>query len=135
MEIRALSPMNGEDLDLEDLLSYLSQVVLSKIDTEIERESKELVQSRTRLSEAKTSLTTVKDKLTTLVQEYRRYSVMFEALRKIDALRKEGVWVGPNKGKIKKILNEIGAVSISKLRSLEEKLSTYVPEAPKITFG
>lgn len=135
MEINYHTTLGGKDLSEKDLLTYLAQVVLSKTDDEIERENAELTRSKNQLSEAKDTLKSVKGRLSVLLTEYERTRVMYEVLKKIDALRKEGVLVGANVTKISKILTNIENQPLRALRSLEDKLSAYVPESPRITFG
>lgn len=135
MEINYLTTLSGRDLSEKDLLTYLAQVVLSKTDDEIELANGELISSKNQLSEAKDTLKSVKGRLSVLLNEYKRTQVMYEILKKIDALRKEGVIVGTNTAKISKILTNIENQPLRALRSLEDKLSAYVPESPRITFG
>ena len=135
MQINSYQSIGGNDLSEKDLLSYLAQVVLSKTEEKTERATEELTQSKDQLMEAKDQLKSVKHRLTVLMGEYERIRVMHEALRKIDALRKEGVVIGVNKSKIAKILTNIEDQSLQALRSLEDKLSAYVPETPKISYG
>jgi len=135
MEINAMHTIGTKDLPKEDLLTYLSQVVLSKTDEEVKRATDYLNLTKGQLSEAKESLKSVKRRLLVLMEEYDRLRVMHEVLRKIDALRREGVIVGQNKIKINNILMNLEQQPLGTLRSLEDRLSAYVPESPKVTFG
>lgn len=135
MEINVFEQMSGYDLPKEDLLIYLSQVVLAKTDEEIETANNDLIRSKEHLNESKVALKSVKVRLFNLMGDYERYRVMKEVLKKIDTLRKEGVIVGQNKVKINNILMTIEDQPLRTLKSLEDRLSAYVPETPKITYG
>lgn len=135
MKISAKTQMDGESLSQRDLLTYLSQVVLSKTDEEIEMAALEAGQAKRDLTEAKKKLKAVKTGMNRLLIEHQRFKIMLSVLQKIDTLRKEGVIVGENKMQVRKILTGIEGKSIRQLKSLEDKLSSYVPESPKISYG
>jgi archaellum component FlaC len=135
MNINTYAPVSGMDLSQKDLLTYLAQIVLSKTDTRTELATDELNRSKIALSNAKDNLKSVKGRLQSLLNEYEKFRLMYEVLKKIDTLKREGIVVGANKTKILKILNSIESQSIQTLKSLEDKLSAYVPESPKFSYN
>ena len=135
MKVTARRKMVGESLSQRDLLTYLSQVILSKTDEEIELASGEAAVAKKDLTEARKKLKAVKNGMNRLLIEHQRFKIMLSVLQKIDTLRKEGVIVGENKMQVRKILTGIEGKSIRQLKSLKDKLSSYVPESPKISYG
>lgn len=135
MKVETKHRMHGESLDKRELLTYLSQVVLAKTDEEIEAASNGAKNAKKQLNEAKKQLKAVKNGMNRLLIEHQRYKIMLSVLQKIDTLREEGVLVGENKMRVRKLLTGINSKSIRQLKSLEDKLSSYVPEAPRITYG
>jgi hypothetical protein len=136
MKVAVRSFVSGESLSQKDLLTYLSQVVLSKTDEEIELASREAKLAKDQLDEAKTKLKTVKDNMNKLLIEHQKYKIMLSVLSKIDTLKREGVLVGENKNQIRKILGNIETKTIRQLKWLEDRLVTYVPDSPpKISFN
>ena len=134
MIIQSLTEVDGNSVSSQDLLEYLSQIVILLTDDQIEQSSRELEQYKLGLEESKTRLESIKVKILATSKEYKRLKVLNNVLSKIDALRKEGVLVRQNKVKILNLLSNIENKSISQLKVLENKLSVYVPDNPKVVY-
>lgn len=134
MIIQSLAEINGNSVNSQDLLDYLSQIVVLLTDDQIEQSSRELEQYKLSLEESKTRLESIKLKIIATSKEYKRLKVLNNVLSKIDALRKEGVLVRQNKIKILNLLSNIENKSISQLKVLENKLSVYIPDNPKVIY-
>ena len=135
MNINSYVSVSGRDLSERELLTYLAQTVLSKTDSRIEQANDELTQSKNALQDAKENLKSVKGRLQVLLNDYEKFRIMHEVLKKIDTLKREGILIGANKTKILKIINSIESQSLQTLKSLEDKLSAYVPESPKFSYS
>ncbi|MCK5020878.1 MAG: hypothetical protein KAS32_27910 [Candidatus Peribacteraceae bacterium] len=128
MEIKALSEVDGSTIATDELLSYLSQIVLSKTESEIGSKEKNLRESQTIISQSKAQLQEKTEMLTQLTLEMKRAKTLYRVLATIDTLKKEGVLVGNNRTKISKILPTIQDQSFQNLRAIEEKLKVYLPD-------
>lgn len=135
MIVREISQDFNQDFPMDDLLNYLSEMILSLTDEEIERESSQLNFIKERLNGEKNRMKSVKKELVVAAKEYQRLSVLKSVLTKVDTLRREGILVGDNRNKISELLATISRKSLRHLRSLEDKLSIYVPEiSSKVTY-
>ncbi|MCK5016823.1 MAG: hypothetical protein KAS32_07085 [Candidatus Peribacteraceae bacterium] len=128
MDIKALSEVDGSTITTDELLSYLSQIVLSKTESEIGAKEKNLRESQKVISQSKAQLQDKTDMLTRLTLESKRAKTLYRVLATINTLKKEGVLVGNNRTKISKILPTIQDQSFQNLRAIEEKLQVYLPD-------
>lgn len=128
MEMSRLGEIHGSTINTDSLLTYLSQVVLSKIDDKIEKRQKHLSDAKLRLVESRSQLKEVKERLTQVSTEYERLKALYEVLQLIDNLKKEGILIGNNRAKISRLLYKIQDQNISTLKSLKLKLSVHLPE-------
>lgn len=120
--------MSSLELPMDELLSYLSQIVLSKTDEETERLHLSLQEEKQKLVNSKKNLRVVKDRLSKVSSENNRLKVLGNVLHIIDSLNKEGILIGNNKTKISRILAGIHDKSLVNLKKLETKLSSYLPD-------
>lgn len=128
MEMSRLCNIHGSTLSSDSLLSYLSQIVLSKIDEKIEKRQKRLDEAKDRLIESKNQLKEVKERLTNVSAEYERLKALYEVLQLIDNLKQEGILVGNNRAKVSRLLYRVQDQNITTLKSLKRKLSVHLPE-------
>jgi hypothetical protein len=129
MVVESLSPVNGDLISSNDLLEYLSRVILQMTDDQTDTANKELANSKRNLEESKARLESTKDQIVHALKEYKKLTILNSVLSKIEALRKEGVLVGQNRIKILSLLSKVENQSYGQLETLEKKLSIYVPES------
>lgn len=136
MDISELDVVNGKTIPLDGLLSYLSQLVVSKTDDKIERKQQSLDRAKQNLLESKDRLKTIRERLKHVSKEYNRLEAMYEVLKLIDTLKQEGVIIGSNKNKISRLLYRIQEHEIETLQTLKARLSTYLSDQQsKITIS
>jgi len=136
MDISRLGNIHGSSLSSDSLLSYLSQIVLSKIDEKIEKRQKHLNEAKNILSESKSRLRETKERLTHISTEYERLKALYEVLQLIDTLKQEGILIGNNRVKISGLLYRVQDQNITMLKTLKRKLSVHLPEQyNKITIS
>jgi hypothetical protein len=136
MKITELDVINGELLPLDGLLSYLSQIVISKTDDMIEGKQRSLEKARKTLSDSKIRLKTISERLSTISNECKRLEAMYNTLQLIDVLKQEGMIIGNNKNKISRLLYKIQDYDFEDLTKLKLRLSTYISDQQnKITIS
>lgn len=116
-----------EPLPVSELLNYLSQVVLTVVDDQIQKEKHEIEQDKEKLRSKTESIDIIKQTLDEKTLELSRKQQVKVVLDLIESLSKEGVLVGQNKLKIQKLLNEIEEKDFHMLRAIEQRLSIYRP--------
>jgi len=117
---------NNLILSTRNLVSYLSQIVLTKIDENIENKKYELDSITNEIVDLKTSLNDKKNRLIRLQEEMQRLEVLSKTLDVMNTLKQEGVLIGKNKNKISDLLNNIFDQPIEKLQALQSRFLTYV---------
>lgn len=122
MIIREICEIDSSNLEYQDLFYYLSQIVLSKTDEEIETKHKEFLESSDSLEKAKDELKDIKKNLLSCSREIGRLQTMTSIVSMIDTLKKEGVLFGDKRSKVLGALNDITSKNVSQLRELEDKL-------------
>lgn len=128
MEISFGKNIHGSIISYDDLLSYLSQIVLSKTDEKIEKRHLTLKEIKIKLSESKKDLGIAKKRLIKVFLENKRLIALHQVLNMIRTLKEEGCLIGNNRVKIAKLLYTIQDQNIDVLRSLKKKLSVYLPD-------
>lgn len=129
MKIVTHGEIQGADFSSADLLLCLSQIVVSKTDEEIDKKQILLEQLK---NNHRTSLDMLKGKkveLDNLNSEKTRLLQLNRTLSLIETLKKEGRLIGKNLATISRLITDIENYDFAKLRSLEEKLSMYLPES------
>jgi hypothetical protein len=136
MNITRLNVVDGKLLPLDGLLSYLSQIVISKTDEKIVRKKESLEKTKEGLKRSLEKLRTVKERLGFVSTECKRLEALQEVLQLINNLKQEGVIIGANKAKISKLLYTIQDHNIKTLKTLKSKLLMYSSEQQnKITIS
>jgi len=135
MEISKLIECNGHNTSTEDLLSYLSQIVLTQTDEKIEQKRRTLDTVKESVSESKDDLKILKERLIRVRSEQRRLDALYKVLKLIDNLKQEGVMIGANKAKISNLLYKVQDQDVKSLIKLKSRLSTYIPDHSKITMS
>lgn len=135
MEISKLKSCNGYNTSTQDLLSYLSQIVLTQTDEKIEQKRRALDNIKESVSEAKDDLKILKERLIRVRSEQRRLDALYKVLRLIDNLKQEGVIIGANRTKISNLLYKVQDQDVKSLIKLRSRLSTYIPDHSKITMS
>ena len=128
MEISKFECGSSEELNIEDLTSRLSQIVLTQIDEEAKRKHKSLESLKEKTSSLKEVLKKEKEELSTITSELSRQKALSRVLNVVETLRREGALNGQNRTKIFKILETVENKNFHDLRLLEERLGAYLPE-------
>ena len=119
-------------LDKDDLVASIIESINLLTDDLVNQENEELKLIKKELDDSKNELRIRKQKIIELVDEYQKLNIVFKIIQKIDVLKKEGVLTGSNRKRIIDILSKIDQKSKNQLRALDDKLSTYSIEAPKV---
>lgn len=128
MEIKKFEQFSSDELNLEDLMSRLSQIVLTQIDEEAKSKHKSLEDLKEKTSGLKKILSQEKEDLSAVTSELSRQKALSRVLNMIETLRREGALNGQNGKKIIKILGTVENKNFHELRLLEERLGAYLPE-------
>ena len=128
MKVLNLGYINSGTEDINELYNYLSLIVLSKKDKQVEEQKIKYDSDKTSISEMKRKLSKLAIEYSSNRKESSRLSLIGRILSLVNTLRREGVLIGKRKSEIIKVLNEIETKPISILRDLEEKLVVYLPE-------
>ena len=127
MDIAKISTDVIEPLPVSELLNYLSQVVLTVVDDQIQKEKDGIEHNKEKLRSKTEYIEKIKQKLDEQTLELSKKQQLKIVLDLIESLSKEGVLVGQNKLKIQKLLDEIEEKDFHTLRSIEQRLSIYRP--------
>ena len=128
MQISQAECIGESDLSQQDLLSYLSQVVLTLIDEEAQRKHETLGEWKNKAQTLKVELTKEKEKLQGYSSELSRQKALGRVLSILKSLKSQGVLSGQNGRKIIKVLETIDSKDFHALRILEERLGAYLPD-------
>lgn len=127
MQVEYLNNVNSNEFNYDDLVNYLSQIVLSKTDEEIEKKQFELDKIKASLINKKTEIEALKERNTNLSKELAKEKQLARVLSLVTTLNEEGVIRGKNRAKIDHLLKNIEKLSFFDLRNVEESLSIYIP--------
>lgn len=114
-------------LGFDDLVFYLSQIVLSKSDKEISESHKRYVDSDEKLKEAQLNLKRSRAKLIETIQENERIQTLLEVVKLIDTLRKEGPLLGGDRMKMLNLLGKVKDKDLKSLKALKNNLTVNIP--------
>jgi len=120
-------PLKYVNLGFDELIFYLSQIVLSKTNERIKKKHEEFLESRELLRKSKEELREVRSTLLTYIQEYERIQILHEVVCLIDTLRKEGALLGGDRQKMMNLLGKIKDKDVTSLKSLKNNLLINVP--------
>ena len=129
MNICLMDEIVTDSLEYQDLVSYLSQIILSKTNEEVEDRHKAYLESQRSLSQAKNNLKERREKLLEASRKLSRLRILAGIVSMIDGLKRETVLYGSKKVKILRLLGDLETKSYPQLRSLEEKLRIHIPGA------
>jgi len=118
---------NNKVLD-ENLMLYLSKVVLTKTNDRVKIAHQEYLNSKSVLLDTVRALKDTKKEFVTLTKELSRIKTLKRVISLIYTLKKEGVLIGNNRLTILDLLDTLMSRSFSSLRSIEESLSVYLPD-------
>ncbi len=131
MFIQQLNEIDAATLDKEDIMKYLSQVVLSKTDEEISKKHEQLEESKMSLTKIKDQLQRMKKTSAEVSKEYAREKQLSRILSLIAALKKEGAIRGNLRVKIIKLLSTVHKMDFYELRNAEQEYSIHLPNKYK----
>ena len=126
MNIGTSCSLSGSSINTEDLLSYLSQVVLTMTDEEARKRYNSLEEKKKSISAIKENFIAEKEKLSSLLTELSRQKALGRVLSTLDTLRREGVFTGQNRTRIRTLLENLDSKDFHYLRDLEERLGVYL---------
>lgn len=127
MHIEAISntDISVDSGAMNDLLSYLAQIVVCKTDEDAKRKHRILENYKTEYKQTSQDVEKHKHQLDSLSSEYSRQKTINRILLLVQRLKRNGVLSSSSNQKLYKMLSTIESKDFDSLRSLEEKLSTY----------
>lgn len=128
MQIVSHDEVAGNDIEFNDLIAYLSEVVLSRTDEEIERHKTLAKDAQREYKNLAKEIGVKKNHLLGLNREKAKFLALSRVLSLIDTLNREGKLIGKKRDQIASLLHKIQNYDFSKLRELEESLSVHLPE-------
>lgn len=128
MQISRIEYVSGSDIPTQDLLSYLSQLVMTLIDEEAKTKHKILEDWKNKIQSLKTEFLKERAILQKNSSELSRQKALGRVLSILVSLRKHGTLTGQNGRKISEVLKNIENKDFHSLRNLEERLGAYLPD-------
>lgn len=133
-EFKLMEFITDEDIELssnalpyDDLLSYLSQQVITITNDKAKIEKKNGDSLKEKLKTLGVQLKDTQNKLSTLESEFSRQKALERVLKIISSLQREGLLIGQNKNKVLTLLKDLGNKDFESCRKLEEALIRYLP--------
>ena len=123
MKIYELNVTNTDEFDEKDFLNYLSQVILSLIDEEVNQLKQKLISKTNSLANINKAFKDVKKNYETETSEYAKERQLKRVLQKIETLNKEGSIRGARKTSIINILPKLKNYTFQQLIKFEENLT------------
>lgn len=112
-----------KELNYDDLIFYLSEIVLSKVDEEIELKQNQIDKNKKLFNDMKNEIKELQNIHKNVVDELAKEKQKERVLNLVTALRKEGVVRRNDRLKLIDMLNKIDKYSFDDLRELEKKIS------------
>lgn len=128
MQISQADAIGGTELSHQDLLSYLSQVVLTLIDEEAQKKHRTLTEWKEKARVLKNELLKEKENLQSYTSELSRQKALGRVLSILKSLKSQGALSGQNGRKVAKVLETIDGKDFHALRILEERLGAHLPD-------
>ncbi len=128
MKIEFIGLVKNEKNFDENLMLYLSQIVLTKTNEKIKKSHQEFLESKLVLTESIKGIKGIKNDLLSLTKELSRVKTLKRVISLIYTLKKEGVLIGKNRLTILDLLDTLRMKDFSSLRNIEENLSIYLPD-------
>jgi hypothetical protein len=133
IKISTIQKQNNTILNTNELLDYLTQIILSKIDTQVQDKQNKLNETKLIYNEKKNLVKQQKKDLLNKSREISKLNKISKILTVITTLREEGRIVGNTRKQIIDLLNKINGLSITQLIKIEEKLIIAIPEERNLT--
>ena len=128
MKIEFIGLVKNEKNFDENLMLYLSQIVLTKTNEKIKKSHQEFLESKLVLTESIKGIKGIKNDLLSLTKELSRVKTLKRVISLIYTLKKEGVLIGKNRLTILDLLDTLRMKDFSSIRNIEENLSIYLPD-------
>ncbi len=130
MVVKLHNEISGSNFNESELMSYLSQVVLNKIDDDVVERNKTLENYKLKLEKSKGRVKEIKKISEELTHTLSKEKALSRVLSLVSTLIKEGVLRGGYRAQVLKVLNEIekNKFDFHGLRNVEEKLSVLLPD-------
>ena len=128
MKIEFIGLVKNEKNFDENLMLYLSQIVLTKTNEKIKKSHQEFLESKLVLTESIKGIKGIKNDLLSLTKELSRVKTLKRVISLIYTLKKEGVLIGKKRLTILDLLDTLRMKDFSSLRNIEENLSIYLPD-------
>lgn len=129
MNIEVTESQN-ESLDISQLNSYLTQIVLSISDDEVKKKKNEYLEQKRDLVRVKKELSQRKKQISEIQRSYSREKAIYRLVKIISALQKEGVlttnWKLRNQ--LLDVIPKFQKLTLDSLVSLQEKLYVHLPD-------
>jgi len=123
------------DFSTQVLLQNLSELVVKQSDVKVKDAQLNLDKYTDQLIQAADLLKSQKIQLNDLVKTYKKSELQFQLLTKISRLKKDGLLTGSLAEKCRSIVENIDRMQLEKMEAINEKLSKYTPEIPKVSYG
>lgn len=133
IKISTIQKQNNTILNTNELLDYLTQIILSKIDLQVQDKQNKLNETKLIYNEKKNLVKQQKKDLLNKSREISKLNKISKILTLITTLREEGRIVGNTRKQIIDLLNKINGLSITQLIKIEEKLIIAIPEERNLT--
>lgn len=133
IKISTIQKQNNTILNTNELLDYLTQIILSKIDIQVQDKQNKLNETKLIYNEKKNLVKQQKKDLLNKSREISKLNKISKILTLITTLREEGRIVGNTRKQIIDLLNKINGLSITQLIKIEEKLIIAIPEERNLT--
>ena len=127
MNVNTNAELSENDLDIENLLSYLSQVVLCKTEERTRDEHRKMERYKETISSLKSEVNQRKNEVSKLASELSKEKALSRVLSILETLKREGLWTGKNGEKLSEILISLPNRSFVQLSELAERLSIILP--------
>lgn len=127
MLIQQLDEVSSNTVNQDDLMNYLSQVVLSKTDNNISKLNKKYEESKINLVKLKDQLNKIKKTNSEVSNEHAKQKQLSRVISLIMSLKKEGVIRGNLRLKIIKLLSNVYKMDFYQLRDVEQEYSIHLP--------
>ena len=127
MDIKKYTEVNGSNLSQQELLMYLSQVVLCKIDEGTRKEHQKLESSRDQVRQFRDKVKKKRSLASKAASELSKQKALSRVLTSLETLKREGLWAGQNGKKLSKLLETVEERTFQQLVELDEQLGIYLP--------
>lgn len=131
MQISTFDTIDSRLLKNDDILFYISNILLSQSDEQLKNSRKKLKDITEQISTKKGTVTASKTAIEQMISQLTKEKTKSRIFSVINILKQEGKIIGKNKQSIIKIINEIDSKDFSELRKIEERLTLHLPDKYK----